>query len=354
MARKTHSDITGDIGENLVRLLLCEIAIVNKYVKDEGIDFFCEPRDDPESIVFVQAKGSSNPHYSETFIQSLPVKCKTIKQYWLKMPFPVFVFMADTSQKKTYYTIVNYTTYRPKTREQKTYTFSIPLSNQVTPENISAFIAMVNRNKIEITPEERKRLLDHHIRSNPFLYNNPDNVEQMLEIMRGGDQSPQVELKLFLKQQYDKGISIPLKLREGLISIFKNSRDRIVQIHTLDTLIYINEESIIPEIIKQINRNIRYYEYYSSGGRIHDIEFLFRALVRLKAVDTLGDLIEFLNSKDPNIILCAARTSGELHLKETEPYLICLLSHDDDNVRHTVTSDVNNGHETFHAASSPA
>lgn len=335
MAIIRQAEITGDQGENMAQLLLSQIARVNLYRKDYGLDFYCELRDNPSRHFFIQAKGSSNPKYTANTINSLPVNAKTVEQYWLTKTSPVFVFMSDTKQKRTYYTIVDENTYRPRKSNQKTYVFSIPLANEITSENIGFFVRRIIENTFDITKEERECFLDDHYRKNPELYLYMDEIDRFLEIMRGSDQTAQVEIKMLLRQRYEEGTIISHRLREGLISIFINSKDHITQFHTLDTLIYINETAIISQIIKQIDRNIRLYEYLLGyGNRSYLTDFLFQALVRFKAKNTEKDLIRFLNSKDPNLLRGAARTCGELGLNEAVPHLLTLLSHNEDYVRH--------------------
>jgi len=278
MPRTTQADITGDTGVNMAQLLLSHVALVNRFEKDIGLDLHCELRTDLSYSFYVQAKGSANPKYTETTINALPVECKTVEQYWLKkQPSPVFVFMSDIIKNRTYYTVVDRNTYRPRQTNQKKYTFSIPLTNEITFDNISIFVACVIENRFNITKEERERFIQDHFKKNPELFRGlTEEKDGFLEIMRGSDQTAQVEVKMLLKQRYEEGIPIPGDLRSGLISIFINSKDRITQSHTLDTLVYINETAVVPQVIRQIDRNIRSYEYlFGDGPRSHHTDFLF-------------------------------------------------------------------------------
>jgi hypothetical protein len=332
MGKSNKADITGDTGQNLARLLLSHVAMVNDYRKDVGLDFFCELRDDKGMTFCVQAKASLAPHRTESSISSLPVNCKTIEQYWLQGPSPVFIFMSDASRSKTYYVIVSRETYRPRARG-KTYTFSVPLANEVTSENIGKFVSDVVNSQAHKSTQERESFLRHYYSENRDLYHDLDEDARFLEIMRGSDQHAQVEVKMLLKQRFESGAPISRTIRENLIDILRNCKDLTTQIHILDTLIYINERSVIPEIVKQVDRNIRTYEYLWAGGRSHDIDFLFQGLVRFKAIGVDDDLNRFLRSKDSSILRNAARTSGELRLKKTVPNLLKLLSYPDENVR---------------------
>jgi HEAT repeat protein len=335
VARDTEADKTGDKGELMAELLLSDVALVNPYKKDIGLDFFCELRTHAGMSFFIQAKGSSTPKYTETTISSLPVDCKTIEEYWLKKREPVFILMSDVTANKTYYLLVNQDTYKPSRVGQKTYTFSIPLSNEITRDNIGNFAASVMRNQRYVSREEAERLLEEHYEKNPELYHDLDEISRFLEVMRGSDQEAQLETKMLLKKRYESGLPISQELRKGLVSVFINCKDRITQSHVLDALIFINERSVVPEILKQVERNLRLYEYrWADESRRHTyISFLFNALIRLKPTNILKQIESFLRVKDINVNRGAIRASGDLKLNGAIPHILRFLGHPDDGVR---------------------
>ena len=338
MARDVEAHKTGDKGELMAELLLSEVARVNPYKKDIGLDFMCELRAHAGVMFYIQAKGSSTPAYTETTISSLPIECKTIEEYWFMKRDPVFLLMSDVTANKTYYLLVARDTYRPRCAGQKTYTFSIPLSNEITRENIGNFVVTVMRNQRNVSQEEVERFLEEHYEKNPELYHDLDEIDRFLEVMRGSDQEAQFETKMLLRQRNEAGVPISQKLRQGLISIFISCKDRITQSHVLDALLFTNERSVIPEILKQVERNLRLYEYrWSDESRHHTyISFLFNALVRFKATNILEELNYFMRIKDININRCAIRASGELKVHGTIPSILRSLGHPDDGVRYDV------------------
>jgi len=338
MARDVEAHKTGDKGELMAELLLSEVAHVNPLKRDIGLDYMCELRADPGVMFYIQAKGSSAPIYTETTISSLPVKCKTIEEYWFMKRHPVFILMSDVTANKTYYLLVARDTYRPRCAGQKTYTFSIPLSNEITRENIGNFVVTVMRNQRNVSQEEVERFLEEHYEKNPELYHDLDEIDRFLEVMRGSDQEAQFETKMLLRQRNEAGVPISQKLRQGLISIFISCKDRITQSHVLDALIFTNERSVIPEILKQVERNLRLYEYrWSDESRHHTyISFLFNALVRFKATNILEELNYFMRIKDINVNRCAIRASGELKVHGTIPSILRFLGYPDDGVRYDV------------------
>lgn len=335
MARDTEGNKTGDKGELMAELLLSEVACVNPYRRDKGLDFMCELRGHAGVTFYIQAKGSSAPTYTKTTISSLPVDCKTIEEYWFKKRDPVFVLMSDVTANKSYFVLVNQDTYKPRSAEQKTYTFSIPLSNEITLENIGNFVMIVMHNQRNVNQEEVERFLEEHYEKNPELYHDLDAIDRFLEVMRGSDQEAQVETKLLLKRRFEAGTPTSSALVHGLISIFINCKDRITQTHLLDSLVILKERAVIPEILKQIERNLRLYEYrLADESRRHTyITFLFDALVRLQASNVLEEMKHFLGLKDINVNRDAIRAIGDLKLNGAIPDIMVFLNHPDDAVR---------------------
>lgn len=332
MVRTSKADITGYRGESLLRFLLSPVASLTKPDIDVGLDFACSLHEDPSIKFDVQVKASFAPSLTEFSIISHSIKRNTIERYWLKLPNPVFVFVLDIRRGKAYYAVVNRETYRPRVRG-KTYRFPVPLANEITAENIGKFVSDVVNNQSHKTEQERESFLKHYYLENRDLYHDLDEDARFLEVMRGSDQQAQLEVKMLLRHRSESGVPISHTVRDGLIDIFKNCKDVTNQIHVLDTLVHINERSVIPEIIKQVNRNIRTYEYLWAGGRSNDVDFLFQGLVRFRATEAANDLRTFLNRKDPHILRGAARACGELRLKRNAPNLLKLLSHPDENVR---------------------
>lgn len=339
MGRTTEANKIGDVGEHMAATLLSRVAIVNRCERDIGLDFHCELREKPMFEFYVQAKGSESPTYTTTkkTISSLSVECETIEKYWCKKLFPVFVFMSDITRNKTYYTIVDEETYKPSKEDQDTYTFSIPLSNEVTLDNIGKFRDIVVERQPNLSQEDLKLDLDEYYRKHPELYHDLDELDQLLEVMRGSDQEAQMEVRLLLKRQVEAGIPVAGRLRDGLTQIFINCKDRITQNHALKTLVSLGESSIIPEILRQIDRNIHLYEYRRHNGqgwRSPYTDFLFYALVELQATSILPDLKRFLSIKDIAVNLNAMQTCGRLKLDGAIEDIIPFLGHPDDWVRY--------------------
>lgn len=338
MATTVETDKTGDKGEYLAALLLSEVALVNRYQKDWGLDFYCELRDHAGVSFYVQAKGSAKPIYAITkpTISSLPVNCQTINGYWLKQPSPVFVLMSDTTANKTYYALVDENTYKPELG-QRTYTFSIPLSNEIARDNIGHFVKVVIEKQRLISSEERERRLEEHYLKNPELYHDLDEIERFLEVMRGSDQTAQLEVKSLLKQRCEAGMLIASRLADGLKSIFINCKDSVTQHHVLDILLLVNDGTLIPLVLKQIERNMRLYEFRPYGyetGLFTYTDFLFTALVKLNATDKAEEIKRFLGVKDATINRGAIRACGELGINSAISDVMRFLGHPNDGVRY--------------------
>lgn len=338
MDNRAQTDTIGDLGELLAQLLLTEIAFVNPYRKDRGLDFFCEMRDRPSVRFFVQSKASLTPVYTEKSVRSLPVECQTVEQYWLPSDYPVFVLMSDADRFRTYYVLVDHDTYRPEPG-QKTYTFAIPLANQITRDNVGLFARVVLDNQKGIAPEELEARLLEHYGKHPELYHNLDEVDRFLEVMRGSEQEAQMEVRSILKQRVEAGAPAPRSLVEGLVSIFINCKDRITQNHVLGALVTIGERNVIPQILRQIRRNMELHEYrmlprtmVGSGSSYTD--FLFHALVQLQATGISEEMRRFLRVRDLAVNLNAMGTCARLGLHETADDIIPFLEHPDDWVRY--------------------
>lgn len=340
MTRITEASITGDIGEFMAASLLARIATVNPFRKDIGLDFHCELCDEPSFEFYVQAKGSKKPCYSRIHrtISSLPVECKTVEEYWLPKKHPVFVLMSDATTNRTYYTVVDpETTYIPTRENQKEYTFSIPLSNEITRDNVGSFVSVVIERQPGLSQEKLEHHLEEHYQKHPELYHDLDEIDRFLEVMRGSDQTAQAEVKLLLNQRFEAGMPIAARLEEGLKAIFINCKDSTTQHHVLDILLILNDRAFIPQVLKQIERNMRLYEFKPYGyekGRSTYTDFLFAALVKLKATHRSKELRRFLNVKDTTINRGAIRACGELGINGAISDILRFLGHPDDGVRH--------------------
>lgn len=340
MRNNSETDRTGHKGEYMTALLLNEVASVNPYTDDHGLDFFCELRDCMGVLFFIQAKGSANPTYAETTqtISSLPINCRTIENYWLKLDGPVFVFMSDTAVNKTYYTLVDESTYKP-TPGQLTHTFSIPLSNEIAHDNIGRFAKVVIEKQRKRSLGEIEHYLQEHYQKNPELYHDLDEIERFLEVMRGSDQTAQIEVKSLLRQRCAAGIPIAPRLAEELKSIFINCKDSVTQYHVLDILLLLNDKRLVSQILKQIERNMRFYEFKPYGpeaGLYTYTDFLFAALVKLNAADKAKEIKRFLHVKDATINRGAIRTCGDLQINSSIPDIMRLIGHPDNGIRHDV------------------
>lgn len=130
-------------------------------------------------------------------------------------------------------------------------------------------------------PEYQEKFYNKH----PLLFHDSDEIERLLEFMRGSDQDEQVRAKLIIKKLFEDKKQDLKKLIDGLISIFINCKDRITQSHVLDTLVYLDVKEVIPKILKQIERNLMLFEYRETPGQLRHVytDFLFNALVKLKA-----------------------------------------------------------------------
>lgn len=329
MGKTIQSGITGDKGEALASLLLSEIAYVNRYQKDIGLDLHCELRDNSSIEFYVQAKGSENPTYTDKSIKSLPIVCKTIEDYWLKKQHPVFILMSDTYYEKTYYLLIDKNTYKPKKEGQKSITFDIPLSNEITKENIGAFVKEVVENQPSISKKEAQEYLDEYSNKHPLLFHNLDEINSLLEFMRSSDQDEQVQAKLVIKKLYEDKKLNSRRLIEGLISIFTDCKDRITQSHVLDALVYLDVKEIIPEIPKQIERNLMLFEYRETPEQLRHVytDFLFNVLVKLKANTIYPSIKHLLGYNDEFLTRGVIRTCGELNIKESVSDVLTFLKH---------------------------
>ena len=90
----------GDVGEAEIKGRLSYFSVPTKFVRDVGIDFYCEllEEDSPLMPFYVQAKGTE--HIDDNWGAS--VKKSTII-YWLQQPFPVFLVVYDENTENCYW-----------------------------------------------------------------------------------------------------------------------------------------------------------------------------------------------------------------------------------------------------------
>jgi hypothetical protein len=168
-----------------------------------------------------------------------------------------------------------------------------------------------------------------------LLHHDPDQIETFLEIMRGSDQSAQVEVKFVIKKLFETGKLDSYRLANGLIAIFRNCRDVTTQVHVLDALIFLQARQVIPDVVKQINKNINLHEYQITHPELRSrfTSFLFTALVRLEAKNVLPDISIYFQHSEPHIVQEAVYACGELKLSTGARNLLQQLLHPDSNVR---------------------
>ena len=303
-----------------------------------GLDFHCELRENPAFEFWVQAKGSDTPTYRrDAIINSLSVDRHTIENYWLKKTHPVFIFMSDTREMRTYFLPVTTETYQPRDNTSNTHVFSIPLENEITRENVGNFVAEVVRLQppFQLNTEDAIAWIEDYRQKHPLFHQNVDQIETFLEIMRGEDQSAQVEAKFVIKELFEARRLDSQRLVNGLIGIFRNRNDRISQIHVLDALVFLQAKKVIPDVIKQIDRTLKLQAYKTTPSmhRYSFTSFLFSALVKLEARDILPYIKKYLQHSEPHIVHQAVTVCGDLKLKGGARVLLNILDHPDSNVR---------------------
>lgn len=333
MPKSRETDVVGDIGAHLAAEVLTPIATVEPRGETMELDFYCELRKYPGCAFHVQAKGSSKPKYVDGFIRSSSISRKTIEEYWLKQPYPVYVIMSDTRARRTFYTRVSADTYEPGQTE--TYSFKIPLSHELTVENVGLLVPEILRCQLQVTPEWASEKAAEFQETHPFLCHDLDQIDSFLEIMRGSDQSLQLQSKLAIQSMAQTGLLNSQRLESELISILKNCKDRITQSHVLDTLVAIQSPNAAHEVIKQIDRNTRLYEYQSAEPmwRHTYVGFLFRGLARLKITNIREEIRRLIDHPDPNVLQGTLQLIGELKLSGFLDETMMLLDHADRGVR---------------------
>lgn len=141
----TRNQKIGFLGEALIALRLSEIALVSRYVKDVGLDFYCETLFDekPGYTFFVQAKGTEQ--LDENWGVQIPVS--TIN-YWLERPGPVYLFVADIQNERTYWKSIEEKRHWFYEQVNKTGKKSIYLEisrdNELNKDNHGNFITALN------------------------------------------------------------------------------------------------------------------------------------------------------------------------------------------------------------------
>jgi hypothetical protein len=314
MPKSRPTDVTGDVGAHLAATVLAPIATVERRDETMELDFYCELRTHPGCAFHVQAKGSEEPTYGQDTISSLPVSRKTVQEYWLPQIYPVYVVMADVRAKRLFCLRVTKETYEPG--DSETCTFRIPLANELTAENVGRLMPEILASQPKMTPAEAAKHAADFQQRNPLLCHDLTEIDAFLEIMRGSDQTAQFNAKIAIQTLVKSSRMDSHRLESGLIEIFRNCKDRITQHHVLDTLVAIDAGNAGPEIVKQIDRNTRTYEYLSLDpeSRHPNIDFLFHGLARLRPPHLVDDVRRLVNHPDPVVLRGTLWLIGELKI----------------------------------------
>lgn len=321
---ENKSQKTGYTGESNARLCLSRVAFVNKYECDFGLDFFCELTQDKSQNFFVQAKSSRSPKRDENFIYSLPVRMETVKDYWLKKTYPVFVVMSDLSEMgQVYYLLVNHETLGNPLYEksEKSIRFRIPLANK-----LSSFD--------ETNPEFIQEVMTNQASQLSFEVTDLEEVN-LLKIMRGSDQSKQIKVREIIKNNLKK-YKAKSAFKKALRDILIGCKDRVTQHHVLETLILLDDKKIIKEIPEQIERNTKLFDYRSAEEtrKYTFTSFLFDGLVKLKAKpDIYEEIRSFLDSGEMNLIRDVIRTVGGLKIEKGVDMVLSFFQSDRMEIR---------------------
>ncbi len=329
----TQNIVIGNSGENLVHSLLDEVAVLTKPAEDWGEDWLGELRERRNVRFRLQSKASEEPIYiNDEFILSWWIKCLLIED-WLEFPEPVYVFMTNTRTRETYFIRVDTESFRPTRSDQKQYQFRIPLKNKLLTDNLGDFITdVIEHQGKPLSVEQREQYLNEYYNKYPYLFQDLEEIEKLLEIMRGSDQIAQVEAKKRIKELYAKGEINPKKhntLTRELIQIFRNCKDRITQHHVTDALVSLQSTDLKKEIYLQIERNLLSFDYYQTAEQMRYVysDFLFDALVKLHARDCYPKIQHFLTYHDVFLLRAVIRTCGELNIKEAVGDILGYLEH---------------------------
>jgi hypothetical protein len=325
MPKSKKTDVSGDIGAHLAAVVLAPIATVEPRGETMELDYYCELRTHAGCSFHVQAKGSEEPTYGKDFITSLPISRKTVENYWLKQVYPVYILMADVRARRVFYFRVATDYYEAGSSE--TCTFRIPLSQELTAENVGNLIPDILANQPKMTPEEAARTAAQFQQENPLLCHDLTEIDAFLEIMRGSDQTSQMKAKVAIQTLVKSARLDSHRLETGLIEIFRNCKDRITQNHVLDTLVAIRATGAGSEVIKQIDRNTRTYEYMSVHPELRHryIDFLFHGLARLRPPRLVEEVKRLFDHPDPVVLRGALLLTGELKLRGLNDRLIAFL-----------------------------
>jgi hypothetical protein len=306
--------------------VLAPIATVEARGETMELDYYCELRTHAGCAFHVQAKGSEEPTYGEDFITSLSISRKTVEDYWLKQVYPVYILMADVRTRRVFFLRVTKDNYEPGSSEN--CTFRIPLSQELTAENVGNLMPDILANQPKMTPEEAAWTTAQFRQDNPLLCHDLSEIDAFLEIMRGSDQTAQMKAKIAIQTLVAFSRLDSHRLESGLIEIFRNCKDRITQSHVLDTLVAIGATGAGPEIIKQIDRNTRTYEYMSLEQEVRHphIDFLFQGLARLRPLRLVEEVRRLFDHPDPVVLRGALWLTGELKLRGLNDRLMAFLN----------------------------
>lgn len=326
MPKSKKTDVIGDIGAHLAAGVLAPIATVETRGETMELDYYCELRTHAGCSFHVQAKGSEEPTYEKDFITSLPISRKTLEHYWFKQVYPVYVVMTDVRARRMFYIRVTKDNY--ETGSSDTCTFRIPLTHELTAENVGNLIPDILAHQPKMTPEDAARTAAKFQEDNPLLCHDLTEIDAFLEIMRGSDQTAQMKAKIAIQTLVAASQLDSHRLESGLLEIFRNCKDRITQTHVLDTLVAIEAASAGPEVIKQIERNTRTYEYLSldQDSRHPHIDFLFQGLARLRPPHLADEVKKLFDHPDPVVLRGALRLAGELKLRGLNDRLMSFLN----------------------------
>jgi hypothetical protein len=355
------TDITGDRGEYLIRLVLSSIANVNKPDKDTGLDVHCTLRNKEEIEFYAQTKGSQFPTYKGNFIFSLPIETSVVEKKWLKKIYPVFLFMVDTTKNEIYFLHITkeiYETQKSKA-DQDTIKFKIPLSNKLDDTNIGQVllpIILEHKPKGHFDDNDLTNWFENYKKSYPLIFHGLNEIDSYLELLRSPNQDdiikgvqlikkrysdiPKVEMVIPMgvspmdfhlyipHKQYSNVKQLPYKLQKGIIDILKISHDNVTQHHIIGIITHFQIFDAIEEIIKRIERNLLSYEFHRLIPPLKYtlFSFLFEALIELNATKIYPKIKQFLDYNVEYLIREVLQVVKVLKIEEAKEDVINLLA----------------------------
>jgi hypothetical protein len=242
--------------------------------KSKGFHFLASLKNNPQAKFAVIIQKRKKLDYISDFeaVKSLSISREDIEKanlelkenYYLK--YPLFIWLCDTANQVIYYYHLSYSCLGEWSENRpETFHFYFSNKNKITQNFPNTFVQ-----EVALTTLDNRKYaqpINDYSKVFPVLFAGYDEIETILEHFRMNHCLPELIL-----EKYPKTEDLPSKLVDGLLQIFINHSSHNVQEIILGLFLHYDIRSIIPHILKVIERRFARDTHRDFHGYGHHLE----------------------------------------------------------------------------------